>query len=173
MYICCVFLKINALKKEFEIKPFTADERRRIESGRDWSQLSILFFCLLSTVLISVFIYGIYKSLNEPLVIGMFIVSIIGICICLYFLIKSDISEIKKDNIILKRNEKYCNKGKINSKWFESRKLGVKNLITQFYVEIENVKYEISQKDYGGIESGNYVYYEVKHPLYTEVKKIN
>ena len=169
----CFIKKLLKLKKKFEIKPLTRDERQRIQSGKESAELSIFFFALLSTVLISVFTYGIFKSSNDILMIIFLILLIIGIIVCLFYWVKSDMSEIRNDNLKLKKNEKYCSKGYLNGKFSKHRQLGLKSSITQFYATIDNKEYEISRKNYENINSGDYVYFEIKEPLYTEVKKID
>ena len=44
--------------------------------------------------------------------------------------------------------------------------------IPYYFIIINDVEYQISESHYKMVNKGDYVYYEFKPPLYTEIKKI-
>ncbi len=158
------------MNKEFNIRPLTSEEKQRLESGISFDELSIIFFILLLTILNCSFIYVIYKS-DSILLSIVSIAFIIGACVFFIPIVKEIISNRKYAYMQLKKNEKYCNKGYVNTKWFVAQK-SVMYTIHSFFVEINDKKYQISEENYNDINQGDYVYYEVQEPLYTELKRI-
>ncbi|WP_075604060.1 hypothetical protein [Saccharicrinis aurantiacus] len=158
------------MNTNFDIKPLSHDEKQRIESGIAFDELSITFFILLPIVLIGSLIYASYQS--KSLIFAIFtIVVIIGSCLYFIPLLKGFVINIKESKIALERNEKQCANGYIQKKWFE-RQPAYHRTFYYFYIMIDDVEYEISQDKYDELNSDDYVYYEVMHPLYCEVKKI-
>ncbi len=158
------------MKTKFDIKPFSDDEIRRIESGIAFNGLSVIFFTLLPGVLIGSFIYGSYQSKSVLMAIFSVVV-ITGACLFFIPMIKIFMREIKNSKIALEKNEKYCAKGYIQKKWFKVRP-SWRNSFTDYYILIDDEEYQIFQESYDELNFGDYVYYEVMHPLYCNVKKI-
>ena len=93
-----------------------------------------------------------------------------GISAFLISIIKADLTMIKETNSFLETNKKYCNEGYVQSKRSVYKRLTLKSSISTFYVVIDDIEYQIANKTYLTIDKGDYVYYEVKTPLLTELK---
>ena len=160
------------LKKEVEIKPFSKDDIQRIKSGIRIEKVSIAFFVAILSVFSFLFIYSIYKT--DDIFFNIITVAVLLVVVYLIgYLLKGFRSEIKRSYAHLKRNKKYCYHGYITTKRFVYKRLTVKSSTSSFYAEIDNVEYVISKKNYDALNKGDFVYYEVKTPLLTEIKKID
>lgn len=159
------------MNTEFEIKPLTSKEREKIESSILTEIVFAIFFSIILGILTYLFIYGIFMSDDLSTIIILFIF-IIGVWLFFVPVIRGFITEKKHSYMLLEKNEKYCKKGYIQKKWAVYKRVINSTVFSNFYINIDNEEYSITKENYDVLKEGDYVYFEVKPPLYTEVKKI-
>ncbi|WP_435314823.1 hypothetical protein [Cellulophaga fucicola] len=154
-----------------QIKPFNAKEIERIDSGIVTDYVIIIFFGILALVFSYLMVFGIFKSKDVYSVI-VYLAILVAIWVVAVYSIRPFVTNIKESQLLLQKNQKFCNYGHIQKKRSVYKRLTLKSVSSNFYVSIDGKEYEVGKQDFDDVQEKDYVYYEVKSPLYTEVKKI-
>ena len=154
-----------------QIKPFNAKEIERIDSGIVTDYVIIIFFGILALVFSYLMVFGIFKSKDVYSVI-VYLAIVLVIWVVSVYSIRPFVTNIKESQLLLQKNQKFCNYGHIQKKRSVYKRLTLKSVSSNFYVSIDGKEYEVGKQDFDDVQEKDYVYYEVKSPLYTEVKKI-
>lgn len=154
-----------------QIKPFNAKEIERIDSGIVTDYVIIIFFGILALVFSYLMVFGIFKSKDVYSVI-VYLAILVAIWVVAVYSIRPFVTNIKESQLLLQKNQKFCNYGHIQKKRSVYKRLTLTSVSSNFYVSIDGKEYEVSKQNFDDVQEKDYVYYEVKSPLYTEVKKI-
>ena len=158
------------MSTKITVNPFTKEEVGLIQYIIAGNELSMCFFGFIFITLNGVLSYGIYKS-NDSLEILFILLLIIGLNTYIFFEVKVLFLENRRCNNLIEKNEKYLREGYVENKdyiYFRYRNVTVNN----HYIIIDKVEHHISKKSYDEISVGDYVNYEEKDPLQTEILKI-
>ncbi|MCL5245171.1 hypothetical protein M4I21_05080 [Cellulophaga sp. 20_2_10] len=154
-----------------QIKPFNSKEIERIDSGIVTDYVTIIFFGILALVFSYLMVFGIFKSKDVYSVI-VYLAIIVVIWVITVYNLKPFVTNIKESQLLLQKNQKFCNYGHIEKKRSVYKRLTIKSMSSNFYISIDGKEYEVGKQSFDDVQEGDYVYYEVKPPLYTEVNKV-
>ena len=154
-------------KYNYEIKPLGKKDKDRLNSAIKSHSYFIICFVVIFSIVIFVFL----SSNASILFISICILFILGLALLVLSPIIKDINRTKST---INKNEKHCGNGYVTKKIIKMIDIGGEDvLLSPFYfINIDNIEYQISESHYKMVNEEDYVYYEFKPPLYTEIKKI-